>query len=72
MIMGLSILLLYVLAILPSAHLSYALEWNEKQLPKCSKLVTRKEWRVLTSGEKADWVEAVKVRGCSFPITFIS
>lgn len=67
MTMGFSIWSLYLLAVLPSAHLSYALEWNETHIPKCSKLVTRKEWRVLTSGEKAEWVESVKVRACSLP-----
>ena len=63
-----SILLLCLLVLLASAHLSYAHahQRNEPQSPpqpqKCSKLLTRKEWRTLTNGEKADWVGAVKVR----------
>lgn len=68
--MGRSILflcILAVLAVLPSAHLSYAHEWNEGQSKKCSKLLTRKEWRTLTNSEKADWVGAVKVRPPSSP-----
>jgi tyrosinase len=69
MTMGLPTLFICVLAILPGAHFSYALEWNGIQPPKCSKLVARKEWRVLTSDEKADWVEAVKVR-FTYPIAF--
>lgn len=32
------------------------------QLPKCSKLLVRKEWRKLRRSEKAEWVGAVKVR----------
>ncbi len=63
---GRSILLLCVLAVLASAHLSYAHERNESQSQlqsqKCSKLLTRKEWRTLTYSEKAEWVGAVKVR----------
>ena len=59
-------LLLCLLAILASAHLSHADERHEPepqlQQKKCSKLLTRKEWRTLTSGEKAEWVGAVKVR----------
>ncbi|KAF1953771.1 tyrosinase [Byssothecium circinans] len=51
---------LCVLAVLPSAHLSYAYEWNELQPENCSKLLTRKEWRTLTNSEKAQWVGAVK------------
>ncbi|KAJ5382196.1 Di-copper centre-containing protein [Penicillium concentricum] len=51
---------LAVLAVLPSAHLSYAHEWKEGQPQKCSKLLTRKEWRTLTNSEKAEWVGAVK------------
>lgn len=58
----LSFCALAVLAILPSAHLSYAHEWNEPQPQTCGKLLTRKEWRTLTQSEKAEWVEAVKVR----------
>ncbi|PWY94454.1 monooxygenase-like protein [Aspergillus sclerotioniger CBS 115572] len=46
---------LCVLCVLPSAHLSYA-----QQPQKCSKLLTRKEWRTLTFSEKAEWVGAVK------------
>ncbi|KAJ5493617.1 Tyrosinase [Penicillium fimorum] len=68
--MGCSILCLCVLAILavlPSAHLSYAQEWNEGQPQKCSKLLTRKEWRTLTNIEKSKWVGAVKVRPPSSP-----
>jgi hypothetical protein len=67
MTMGLSIFFLCVLAFLASAHFSYAFERNETQAPKCRKLVARKEWRILTSGEKAGWVKAVKVHACSFP-----
>ncbi|OOF92588.1 hypothetical protein ASPCADRAFT_153285, partial [Aspergillus carbonarius ITEM 5010] len=61
--MGRSIVFLYVLAVLavlPCAHLSSALGWNEGEPPKCSKLLTRKEWRTLTQSEKAEWVGAVK------------
>jgi tyrosinase len=57
-----SMLFLYILAILPNAHLSYAREGNETQVPKCSKLLARKEWRTLTHSEKAEWVGAVNVR----------
>ena len=63
---GRSILLLCVCAVLASAHLSYAHKRNEPQTQlqpqKCSKLLTRKEWRTLTYSEKAEWVGAVKVR----------
>ncbi|CAO2654359.1 Nn.00g110920.m01.CDS01 [Neocucurbitaria sp. VM-36] len=55
-----SILFLCLLVILPSAHLSYTHTWNEAQAPKCSQLLTRKEWRTLTNSEKAGWVRAVK------------
>ena len=58
--MSRAILFLCVLAILSSAHLSSANEWNALQPQKCSELVTRKEWRTLTHSEKAEWVEAVK------------
>jgi hypothetical protein len=58
---------LAILAVLPSAHLSYAQEWNEGQ-QKCSKLLTRKEWRTLTNSEKASWVGAVKVRPPTTPV----
>ncbi|KAF5854741.1 hypothetical protein ETB97_012384 [Aspergillus alliaceus] len=52
--MGRSILFLCVLAalaVLPSAHLSCAHEWNEGQPQECSKLLTRKEWRTLTHSD---------------------
>lgn len=68
--MGRSISFLFVLAVLavlPSAQLSYAYERNEGQAQKCSKLLTRKEWRTLTRSEKAEWVGAVKVRPPSSP-----
>ena len=74
MMMGVSssILLLCVLAVLASAHLTYAHERNEPhsqlQPQKCSKLLTRKEWRTLTYGEKAEWVGAVKVLPSSLPL----
>lgn len=62
--MGRSILFLCVLAVLTvlllSAHLSYAQELNEGPPQKCSKLLTRKEWRTLTHSEKTEWVRAVK------------
>lgn len=67
--MGRSILFLVlaILAVLPSAHLSYADEWIEGQPQKCSKLLTRKEWRTLTNREKVEWVGAVKVGSPSSP-----
>lgn len=52
-----SILLLWVLAVLP---ISYAHDWNEPQPQSCSKLLARKEWRTLTYSEKTEWVGAVK------------
>ncbi|KAG9258584.1 uncharacterized protein F5Z01DRAFT_203092 [Emericellopsis atlantica] len=62
-----SVLLLWtltVLVVLHSVQLSRAQahhrNWNEAQLPKCKKLLTRKEWRTLTQSEKAEWVKAVK------------
>ena len=63
--MGRSIPFLWVLAILallPNAHLSYAQEWKQRQVEKCSKLLIRKEWRTLKQSQKAEWVGAVKVR----------
>lgn len=71
LVMGLSILLIYVLAVLAvlhSAHFSYGQELNEGQPPKCNKLLTRKEWRTLTRSEKAEWVGAIKVRPPSSPL----
>lgn len=69
---GRSILLLCVLALIASAHLTYAHERNEPQSQlqpqKCSKLLTRKEWRTLTYGEKAEWVGAVKVLPSFLPL----
>lgn len=68
--MGRSILFLSlpaVIAVLPRAHHSYAHEWNEGQLQKYSKLLTRKERRTLTHSEKAEWVGAIKVRPPAFP-----
>ncbi|KAF2271289.1 uncharacterized protein EI97DRAFT_471308 [Westerdykella ornata] len=53
---GPSILFLCLVALLGSAHLSFA----EAPAQKCSKLLARKEWRTLTHNEKADWVAAVK------------
>ncbi|PLB35279.1 tyrosinase family protein [Aspergillus candidus] len=61
--MGCLMLFLCVLAVLsfpPNAGLSYAYGWNNGQPQKCSKLLTRKEWRTLTHSEKAEWVGAVK------------
>ncbi|KXH43499.1 hypothetical protein CSAL01_12853 [Colletotrichum salicis] len=54
--MGRPILFLCVLAIL-SVFPSHT------QATKCGKLLTRKEWRTLTQGEKSDWVGAVKCLG---------
>ena len=63
--------LLCGLAALTSAHLLYAHERYEPrsqlQPQKCSKLLTRKEWRTLTNSEKAEWVGAVKVRPAFSP-----
>jgi tyrosinase len=65
MVVSRSILLLCVLTGLASAQLSSANKRNEPQsqlqAQTCGKLLTRKEWRTLTSGEKAEWVGAVKV-----------
>ena len=66
--MGHSILFLCVfavLAVLSNAEISYADEWNHGQPQRCTKLLTRKEWRTLTLSEKAEWVRAVKV--CPHP-----
>jgi tyrosinase len=60
--MGCSILFLCVLCVLAHLHLACAHASNEVQPQKCSKLLTRKEWRTLTQSEKAEWVGAVKVR----------
>ncbi|OHE92547.1 monooxygenase [Colletotrichum orchidophilum] len=51
--MGRTIFLLCVLAVL-------SIFPSPGQATKCSKLLTRKEWRTLTHGEKAQWVGAVK------------
>jgi tyrosinase len=61
---------LCVLAVIPSAHLHLACAHasNEGQPPKCSKLLTRKEWRTLTLSEKAGWVGAVKVRALFYTV----
>ncbi|KAF3798337.1 Tyrosinase ustQ [Colletotrichum gloeosporioides] len=51
--MGRSILFLCLLAVLTAFP-------SRGQAQRCSKLLTRKEWRTLTHGEKAGWVGAVK------------
>ena len=57
--MGRSMLFLCVLTIFPSFHLSYAHDWKEPESHKCGELLTRKEWRVLTTSEKTEWAGAV-------------
>ncbi|PQK11381.1 hypothetical protein BB8028_0003g00070 [Beauveria bassiana] len=43
-----------------SAHLSHTDQKDGVQAQKCSKMLTRKEWRTLTHREKSEWVGAVK------------
>lgn len=62
--MGSSILVLCLLVL----HLACAHASNEGQPQKCSKLLTRKEWRTLTQSEKTEWVGAVKVCTILLPI----
>ncbi|PSN60132.1 monooxygenase-like protein [Corynespora cassiicola Philippines] len=56
----LALFLYSILVVLPSPHLPYAQPLDEAQAPKCSQLLTRKEWRTLTNTQKAEWVKAVK------------
>lgn len=51
---------------------SSAYNWNRDELPKCKKLLIRKEWRTWTRREKMEWVGAVKVRcvACATPFFF--
>ncbi|KZO93320.1 tyrosinase [Calocera viscosa TUFC12733] len=60
--MGRPLLLLCVLAVLTGAHLALAIpdEWKTMAPGKCEKMVLRREWRTLTSSEKAEWIKAVK------------
>ncbi|KAH3981818.1 hypothetical protein HBI70_152860 [Parastagonospora nodorum] len=58
--MGPLFLVLYVLAVFLSSHLSIAHERDEPKIPQCSEFLTRKEWRTLNNSEKAKWVGAVK------------
>jgi tyrosinase len=60
--MGCLLLPIYLLAVFLSSHLAIAYKINESQIPKCSQLLMRKEWRTFTRSEKAEWVGAVKVR----------
>lgn len=75
-------LLFYALAIIfPSSSIrsssssvdisSSAYDWNRDELPKCKKLLIRKEWRSWTRREKMEWVGAVKVRCMRYPILFL-
>lgn len=76
-------LLFYALAIIfPSSSIirsssssvdisSSAYDWNRDELPKCKKLLIRKEWRTWTRREKMKWVGAVKVRCVRYPILFL-
>lgn len=76
-------LLFYALAIIfPSSSIrssssssvdisSSAYDWNRDELPKCKKLLIRKEWRSWTRREKMEWVGAVKVRCVRYPILFL-
>lgn len=73
-------LLFYALAIIfPSSSSirssvdisSSAYDWNRDELPKCKKLLIRKEWRTWTRREKMEWVGAVKVRCVRYPILFL-
>lgn len=61
-----SALLLYILTILVFSHfhLSHAHR-------KCSKLITRKEWRTLKTEEKSEWIGAVKVSPLSFHLRLL-
>lgn len=76
-------LLFYALAIIfPSSSIrssssssvdisSSAYDWNRDELPKCKKLLIRKEWRTWTRREKMEWVGAVKVRCVRYPILLV-
>lgn len=75
-------LLFYALAIIfPSSSIrsssssvdisSSAYDWNRDELPKCKKLLIRKEWRSWTRREKKEWVGAVKVRCVRYPILLL-
>lgn len=50
---------------------SSAYDWNRDELPKCKKLLIRKEWRSWTRREKMEWVGAVKVRCLRYPILLL-